>query len=100
MCVYVSICMLVPVLMYMLMHRYAHLEVRRQLSGVSWVMVHVFSPSIQELRKQRQEELCEFETSLVYRANFRTVSKATEKSCLKKTKTKQKANNPGMLGRP
>ncbi|CAO2593744.1 hypothetical protein LEMLEM_LOCUS7412, partial [Lemmus lemmus] len=41
------------------------------------------TPLIPALRKQRQADLCEFETSLVYRASSRTDSKATEKPCLK-----------------
>ena len=35
-------------------------------------------------QRQRQVDLHEFEASLVYRASFRTGSKATEKSCLEK----------------
>ena len=35
--------------------------------------------SIPALGRQRQADLCEFEAILVYRASFRTGSKATEK---------------------
>ena len=38
----------------------------------------------------RDGDLCEFKVTLVYRASSRTGSKATEKPCLKKYKTKQK----------
>jgi hypothetical protein len=37
-----------------------------------WVWWH--TPWIPSLRKQRQEDLCEFETSLVYIMSSRTVS--------------------------
>ena len=43
------------------------------------------TPLIPALGRQRPVDLCEFEVSLVYRANFRTSSKATEKPCLKKS---------------
>ena len=39
---------------------------------------------IPALGRQRQEKLCEFKTSLVYKVSFRTGSKATEKPCLEK----------------
>ena len=35
---------------------------------------------------KRQEDLCEFKASLVYRVSSRISSKATEKPCLKKPK--------------
>ena len=41
-------------------------------------------------RTQRQVDFCEFEASLVYRASFRTGSKATEKPCLEKLKKKER----------
>ncbi len=44
---------------------------------------------IPALGRQRQADLCEFETCLVYRASSRTGSKATEKPCLEKQKKKQ-----------
>ena len=40
--------------------------------------------------KQRQEDLCDFEASLVYRVSSRTGCKATEKPCLEKTKQNKK----------
>lgn len=40
--------------------------------------------------KAPQVELCEFNTSLVFRVSYRTTSKSTEKSCLKKTKKRDK----------
>ena len=40
------------------------------------------------LGRQRQVDLCEFKASLVYRVSSRTTAGATEKPCLKKTKTK------------
>jgi hypothetical protein len=49
-------------------------------------------PLIPVLRKQRQEDLCEFETSLVYKASSKT-SRATQKSPVSKNK-KQKQTNP------
>ena len=48
-------------------------------------------PLIAALRRQRQVDLCEFETNLVYRVCFRTGSQATEKLSQKnKNKNKQK----------
>ena len=41
-------------------------------------------PLIPALRRQTQEDLCEVEASLVYRASSRRGSKAIEKSCLEK----------------
>ena len=41
-------------------------------------------PLAPALSRQRQEDLCEFEDSLVYRESSRTDSKATEKPCLEK----------------
>ncbi|EGW02466.1 hypothetical protein I79_018299 [Cricetulus griseus] len=49
-----------------------------QLSARRWWR----TPLIPALRRQSQADLCEFETSLVYRASARTTSKATEKPCL------------------
>ena len=43
-------------------------------------------PLIPALGRQRKEDLCEFEASLVYRASARTGYKATEKPCLEKKK--------------
>ena len=52
------------------------------------------TPLIPALGRQRQVDLCEFETSLVYRGSSKIGSKATEKPCLEKTKqtNKQKKN--------
>ena len=47
------------------------------------------TPLIPALGRQRQADLCEFETSLVYRASSMTGSKATEKPCLEKPKKKK-----------
>ena len=43
-------------------------------------------PLIPALRRKRQADLCEFETSLVHRTSYRIGPKATEKSCLNKEK--------------
>ena len=43
-------------------------------------------PLIPAHRRQRQVGLCEFEASLVYRASYRTGSKAAEKPFLRKLK--------------
>ena len=48
------------------------------------VVAHAFN--IPALGRQRQADLCEFETSLIYRASSRTHSKATEKPCLRRGK--------------
>ena len=42
------------------------------------------TPLIATLGRQRQEDLCELEASLIYRASSRIGSKDTEKPCLKK----------------
>jgi hypothetical protein len=47
------------------------------------------TPLISVLRKQRQVDLCELETSLIHRAEFQDSQGYTEKPCLKKP-TKQK----------
>ena len=39
-------------------------------------------PLTPALRRQRQADLCEFKTSLVYKVSFRTGPKTTEKPCL------------------
>ncbi|KAM7330605.1 hypothetical protein ACRRTK_009794 [Alexandromys fortis] len=52
---------------------------------------------IPALGRQRQADLCEFETSLVYRASARTGSKATEKPCLEKPKNKKKEVTSGQV---
>lgn len=39
------------------------------------------------LRRQREMDLCEFQTSLVYRASFR-MPRAPQRSCLEKQKSK------------
>ena len=44
------------------------------------------TPLIQVLRRQRQEDLCELEASLVYIVSSRIGTKATEKPCLEKPK--------------
>ena len=50
-------------------------------------------PLIPALGRQRQVYLCEFEASLVYRASFRTGTKAAEKPCLEKQTNKNKVDN-------
>ena len=47
------------------------------------------TPLIPAFGRQRQPDLCEFETSLVYRASSRIGSKATEKPCFEKPKNKK-----------
>ena len=47
-------------------------------------------PLITALRRQRQEDLCEFEASLIYRVSSRTGSRATEEPCLEKIKKNKK----------
>ena len=49
------------------------------------VVAHPFNPSTQQAETV---DLCEFDTSLVYRVSARTGSKATEKPCLEKSKKK------------
>ena len=43
---------------------------------------------IAALERQRQEDVCEFEVSLVYRASSRTGSKATQRNLVSKKFTK------------
>ena len=51
-------------------------------------------PLISALRRQRQGNLCEFETSLVYRVSARIGSKATHRnSCLEKTTNQTNKQN-------
>jgi hypothetical protein len=50
------------------------------------MVMHTFK--IPALRKQRQTDLCEFKTSLMYIVSFRTTSKAIQKPCLKTNKNK------------
>ena len=45
-------------------------------------------------KREKQEDLCEFETSLVYRASSRTGTKATERNPVSKTKTNKKMYEP------
>ena len=47
-------------------------------------------PLILALRKWRQENLCEFEASLVYKVSFGTGPKTTYRNPVSKNKTKQK----------
>ena len=47
-------------------------------------------PLIPALGRQRQEDLCEFEASLVYTVSSRTGSIATEKPYLEKPKKEKK----------
>ena len=47
-----------------------------QETQVGWVVVHDFNPSTQ---KARQVDLCESETSLVYRGNSK-IAKATQRN--------------------
>ena len=54
--------------------------------NMDWAVVaHAFNPSNW---RQRQADLCEFETSLVYRVSSKTGSKATQSPCLKNQQTK------------
>ena len=48
-------------------------------------------PLIPELQRQRQVDLCEFETSLVYRASSR-IARATQKNPVSKTKPTKPTN--------
>ena len=48
------------------------------------------TPLILALGRQKQEDLCEFEASLVYRASPKTGSKVTEKPCLRKRREKKR----------
>ena len=48
------------------------------------VMVHAFNPSTQ---KQRQADICEFKTSLIYRASFRTARAVTQRNPVSKKTT-------------
>jgi hypothetical protein len=50
------------------------------------VVAQVFIPA---LGRQRQEDLCELEASLVYRASSRT-ARVTRRPCLEKAKSKRK----------
>ena len=47
------------------------------------------TPLIPALGRQRQVDLYEFETSLIYRASSRTGTKTTEKPCFEKAKKKK-----------
>ena len=47
------------------------------------------TPLIPSLGRQRQADLCAFETSLVYRVSSRTGSKATQRNLVSENKTKQ-----------
>ena len=47
-------------------------------------------PLIPALRRQRQEDFCEFKANLVYKVSSRISSKATEKPCLGKKEAKIK----------
>ena len=54
---------------------------------LNWAVVaHAFNPA---LRRQRQEDLCEFEASLYYRASSRT-ARATQKNPFSKNQKKKK----------
>ena len=46
------------------------------------------TPLIPELGRQRQDDLCEFQTSLVYRASSRTGAKATQENPVSNKQTK------------
>ena len=50
------------------------------------------TPLIPALGKQRQSDLCEFEASLVYRASFRTGTKATQRNPVLKKQTNKQNN--------
>jgi hypothetical protein len=54
-------------------------------------------PLILPLRRQKQVALCEFKVSLVYRVSSRT-ARATEKSCLEKTKQNKTTTNKKTKG--
>ena len=47
------------------------------------------TPLIPVLRGHRQENLCEFEANLVYRASSRTVRTTTQRKAILKDKTKK-----------
>jgi hypothetical protein len=49
------------------------------------VVAHTLIPA---LRRQRQEDLCEFQTSLVYKVSFRT-DRTIQRNPVSKNKTKQ-----------
>jgi hypothetical protein len=59
-------------------------------------------PLIPALRRQRQEDLCEFQASLVYRDNSRTARitqrnpVSTNKQISSKKETRRKCANPQM----
>ena len=48
-------------------------------------------PLISALRRQRQEDLCEFKASLVYTMSSRT-ARATERDSFKKTEREEREN--------
>ena len=65
------------------------------ITFIKWVVV----PLITELGRQRQVDLCEFETSLVYRARSRTARAVTQRNPVSKTiTTKKKKNTTQMSG--
>jgi hypothetical protein len=59
-------------------HICGHFLKTRLLAGQWWSM-----PLILALGKQRQADICEFETSLLYRVSFR-MARATQRNCLGK----------------
>jgi hypothetical protein len=52
---------------------------------------------ISALRRQTQEDLCEFKASLVYRVSSRT-AKATQRNPVSKNKTKNSEKESGEVG--
>jgi hypothetical protein len=59
-------------------------------------MVVVVPFNSSPLERQRQVDLCEFEASLVYTANSRTVKEITEKPCLRKQQQTKTATTTKM----
>ena len=54
-------------------------------------------PLILALWRQRQEDLCEFKASLVYRGSSRTARDATQRNPVSKNKMKQKNSKAGEM---
>ena len=50
-------------------------------------------PLIPALSRQKQVDLCEFKTSLVYRVSSRTAKTASQRSLVSKNKTKNRKQN-------
>ena len=56
-------------------------------------------PSITAFQRQRQTDLCEFEASLVYRVNSRTVRAVTQRNCISKLKKEKQTKSDGRTTR-